>query len=319
MVLAAVALYGREAPRDPEPSCGTAGHGVAGRGRPGGEGGEARLARTLGTLLRNGVSLVNAISIARETMGNAWMALGLAEAGRELKTGRGFAKPLWRRAGFPPSRCTRSWWAKVGRSTACCSTSPTSTTGGGARRGFGPREPVMIVGTAGVVGAVILHPRRDASITTCPSGRANDNDQVPMNHSASAARARFTLLELVMVLVIIGVILAMVGPRVFNSLGRASSERAKVGIEQIGGALELYKLDTGRYPSSQEGLGSLVAAPSGVANWNGPYVKDAKILKDPWSRDFTYRSPAEKGGYDLISLGADGKEGGEGENTDIRN
>jgi len=141
------------------------------------------------------------------------------------------------------------------------------------------------------------------------------------NFRFPAARANrgFTLLELVMVLVIIGVILAMVGPRVFNSLGRASSERAKVTIEQIGGALELYKLDTGRYPSSQEGLGALVAAPSGVANWNGPYVKDAKILKDPWSRDFTYRSPAEKGGYDLISLGADGKEGGEGENKDIRN
>ncbi len=141
------------------------------------------------------------------------------------------------------------------------------------------------------------------------------------NFRFPAARANrgFTLLELVMVLVIIGVILAMVGPRVFNSLGRASSERAKVTIEQIGGALELYKLDTGRYPSSQEGLASLVAAPSGVANWNGPYVKDAKILKDPWSRDFIYRSPAEKGGYDLISLGADGKEGGDGENKDIRN
>jgi len=136
----------------------------------------------------------------------------------------------------------------------------------------------------------------------------------------AARHARgFTLLELVMVLVIIGVILAMVGPRVFNSLGRASSERAKVQIEQLGGALELYKLDTGRYPSTQEGLAALMAAPSGVANWNGPYLKDPKTLKDPWSRDFTYKSPGEKGGYDLVSLGADGKEGGDGENKDIRN
>lgn len=133
------------------------------------------------------------------------------------------------------------------------------------------------------------------------------------------AHRGFTLLELVMVLVIIGVILAMVGPRVFNSLGRASSERAKVQIEQLGGALELYKLDTGRYPSTQEGLGALLAAPSGVANWNGPYLKDPKSLKDPWTRDFVYRSPAEKGGYDLLSLGGDGKEGGEGENKDVRN
>jgi general secretion pathway protein G len=141
---------------------------------------------------------------------------------------------------------------------------------------------------------------------------------IPPRPSRRADRG-FTLLELVMVLVIIGVILAMVGPRVFNSLGRASTERAKVQIEQIGSALELYKLDTGRFPSTQEGLNALVSAPSGVANWNGPYLKDAKHLKDPWSRDFTYRSPAEKGGYDLISLGADGKEGGDGENKDIRN
>ena len=129
----------------------------------------------------------------------------------------------------------------------------------------------------------------------------------------------FTLLELVMVLVIIGVILSMVGPRVFSSLGRANTERAKVQIEQLGSALELYKLDTGRFPNTQEGLNALVSAPSGVANWNGPYLRDVKHLKDPWARDFTYRSPAEKGGYDLVSLGADGKEGGEGENKDIRN
>ena len=135
----------------------------------------------------------------------------------------------------------------------------------------------------------------------------------------SRSHGGFTLLELVMVLVIIGVILAMVGPRVFNSLGRASSERAKVQIEQIGSALELYKLDTGRFPTTQEGLNALLAAPSGAGNWNGPYLKDAKHLKDPWSADFVYRSPAEKGGYDLLSLGADGKEGGEGENKDIRN
>lgn len=137
--------------------------------------------------------------------------------------------------------------------------------------------------------------------------------------SWSRAHRGFTLLELVMVLVIIGVILSMVGPRVFNSLGRASSERAKVQIEQIGSALELYKLDIGRYPTSQEGLNALLAAPSGAANWNGPYLKDAKYLKDPWSADFTYRAPGEKGGYDLISLGADGKDGGAGENKDIRN
>ena len=137
--------------------------------------------------------------------------------------------------------------------------------------------------------------------------------------SPSRAHRGFTLLELVMVLVIIGVILAMVGPRVFSNLGRANTEVAKTRIETIGGQLELYKLDTGRYPNTQEGLGALLVAPPGVANWNGPYIRDPKALKDPWSRDFAYRSPAEKGGFDLGSLGADGKEGGEGENKDIRN
>jgi general secretion pathway protein G len=129
----------------------------------------------------------------------------------------------------------------------------------------------------------------------------------------------FTLLELVMVLVIIGVILAMVGPRVFTNLGRANAEVAKTKMEQIAGQLELFKLDVGRYPTTQEGLGALLTAPSGLANWNGPYIRDAKLLKDPWSNDFIYRAPGEKGPFDILSLGADGKEGGEGENKDIRN
>jgi general secretion pathway protein G len=136
---------------------------------------------------------------------------------------------------------------------------------------------------------------------------------------APRATRGFTLLELVMVLVIIGVILAMVGPRVFTNLGRANTEVAKAKIEQIGGQLELFKLDVGRYPTTQEGLAALLAPPSGVANWNGPYIKDAKLLKDPWTRDYVYRSPGEKAAYDLLSLGADGKEGGDGENRDVRN
>ncbi len=133
------------------------------------------------------------------------------------------------------------------------------------------------------------------------------------------AHRGFTLLELVMVLVIIGVILAMVGPRVFSNLGRANSEVAKAKIGMIGGQLELFKLDVGRYPTSQEGLGALLAAPGGAANWNGPYIRDPKELKDPWNRDFVYRAPGEKGAYDIVSLGADGKEGGDGDNRDVRN
>ena len=111
----------------------------------------------------------------------------------------------------------------------------------------------------------------------------------------------------------------MVGPRVFQSLGRANSEVAKSQMATVGGQLELFKLDVGRFPTTQEGLGALVTAPSGASNWNGPYIKDPKSLKDPWGRDFVYKSPGDKGAYDLLSLGADGKEGGDGENRDVRN
>ncbi len=134
-----------------------------------------------------------------------------------------------------------------------------------------------------------------------------------------ARASGFTILELVMVLVLIGVILAMVGPRVFQNLGRANSEVAKSQMATVGGQLELFKLDVGRFPTTQEGLGALVTAPSGASNWNGPYIKDPKSLKDPWGRDFVYKSPGDKGAYDILSLGADGKEGGDGENRDVRN
>ncbi len=139
------------------------------------------------------------------------------------------------------------------------------------------------------------------------------------NGSIRRTARGFTLLELVIVLALIGGLLAMVGPRIFSNLQRANSEKAKIQLEQIGGALELYKLDNGHYPSSSEGLDALLKATSGAANWNGPYLKNNTQLKDPWQRDFKYVSPGEKGGYDLVSLGADGKEGGEGENRDIRN
>lgn len=141
-----------------------------------------------------------------------------------------------------------------------------------------------------------------------------------MNEIPTAPRAAhrgFTLIELVIVLALIGGILAMVGPRIYQSMGRANSEKAKIAMQQISGALELYKLDNGRYPSSSEGLASLLKAPSGASNWNGPYLKDDSQLKDPWTRDFKYTSPGEKAGFDLATLGADGKEGGEGENKDI--
>ena len=92
---------------------------------------------------------------------------------------------------------------------------------------------------------------------------------------------------------------------------------AKIEIEQIGQTLDLFKLEVGRYPTSQEGLQALLSAPAGVNNWNGPYWKKATLPKDPWGNEYKYASPGQHGAYDIVSFGADGKEGGEGANKDI--
>ncbi len=135
-----------------------------------------------------------------------------------------------------------------------------------------------------------------------------------------AAAAGFTLLEILVVMVILGLLAAVVaGPQVFKQLGAAKSEAAKLQIDRISGALDLYRLDIGRYPSQGEGLPALLSAPGGVGGWNGPYLKKEQSIVDPWGRPFGYRSPGQHGDYDLWSLGADGIEGGDGENRDLVN
>ena len=126
-----------------------------------------------------------------------------------------------------------------------------------------------------------------------------------------------TLIEILVVLVLIGIVLGIVGGNFIGRGEKAKADAAKIEIGQIGQALDLYKLEIGRYPSSSEGLQALVTAPAGVANWNGPYWKKAQIPKDPWGNEYRYTSPGQKGAYDILSLGADGKEGGEGTNKDI--
>ena len=134
----------------------------------------------------------------------------------------------------------------------------------------------------------------------------------------SMAQRGFSLMEIIIVVTIIGLIAAWAATNIFGKQEQAQARMAKGKLASISGPLDLYKLDTGRYPNSQEGLRSLVSNPGNVSNWNGPYVKNADELKDPWGAALIYKSPGEANRpYDLTSLGADGKEGGEGANRDI--
>ena len=126
-----------------------------------------------------------------------------------------------------------------------------------------------------------------------------------------------TLIEILVVLVLIGIVMGILGGNFIGRGEKAKADAAKIEIGQIGQALDLYKLETGRYPSSSEGLQALVSAPAGATNWNGPYWKKSSIPKDPWGNEYHYTSPGQKGAYDIVSLGADGKEGGDGTNKDI--
>jgi general secretion pathway protein G len=128
----------------------------------------------------------------------------------------------------------------------------------------------------------------------------------------------FTLIEMLVVLVIIGLVMGLVGPQVLNYLTDARAKAARLQIEAFGSALDLYYLDVGRYPPASEGLGALVRRPSGLEVWNGPYLKGGTVPADPWGRAYVYRAPAERSPYEIISLGADGNEGGTGSGADIR-
>jgi general secretion pathway protein G len=129
--------------------------------------------------------------------------------------------------------------------------------------------------------------------------------------------AGFTLVELLVVLIILGLIAAFAAPRVIKFVGGAKTDTARIQIERLSGILDLYRLQVGRYPSGDDGLDALMEAPAEAPNWDGPYLKKADALNDPWDRPYLYRFPGEHGDYDLYTLGADGQDGGEGEDRDL--
>lgn len=136
-----------------------------------------------------------------------------------------------------------------------------------------------------------------------------------MNDWAGRKSKGFTLVELLVVMVIIGLLAALVGPKLFPKLGKGKQAAAKAQIELLGQALDQMRLDVGRYPTSQEGLNALSANP-GMDNWDGPYLKKA-VPNDPWGKPYGYQSPGTHGEYDLYSYGRDAAQGGEGEDKDV--
>ncbi len=127
----------------------------------------------------------------------------------------------------------------------------------------------------------------------------------------------FTLVEILVVITIIGMIMALVGPRVLNYLTDSKVKAARIQIESFSSALDLFFLDMGRYPSSSEGLAALVQRPGSGGGWNGPYLRGGTVPQDPWARPYIYRAPGQNGPFEIYSLGSDGQEGGSGSAADI--
>jgi general secretion pathway protein G len=134
---------------------------------------------------------------------------------------------------------------------------------------------------------------------------------------SAGGEAGFTLVEMLVVITIIALIMGLVGPRVLNYLGESKVKAAKIQMQSFSSALDLFNLDTGRYPATGEGLGALIQSPGTIPAWNGPYLKGGVLPNDPWGKPYVYRSPGEHGAYDILSYGSDGQEGGSGTAADI--
>lgn len=137
-------------------------------------------------------------------------------------------------------------------------------------------------------------------------------------HAYTNQQFGFTLLELLVVMVIIGLLAGYVGPKYFSQLGKSETKAAMTQVEALAKALDTYRLDIGHYPSTEQGLAALVSAPGNEAKWHGPYLAK-KLPADPWGRAYLYKYPGEHGDYDVWTLGNDGQAGGTDADTDIGN
>jgi general secretion pathway protein G len=140
------------------------------------------------------------------------------------------------------------------------------------------------------------------------------NPARPRSHPVR--QSGFTLLELLVVMVIIGLLASIIAPQYFGQIGKSNVKVARAQVEALGQALDQYRLDVGRYPTSEQGLSALRTAPADTTKWRGPYLK-RDVPPDPWGLAYQYKSPGQHGDYDLQSLGSDGQPGGEGEASDV--
>jgi len=141
---------------------------------------------------------------------------------------------------------------------------------------------------------------------------------VELKHAYIGRNKGFTLLELLVVMVIIGLLAGYVAPKYFAQIGKAEVKTARAQVDALGKALDQYRLDTGHYPSTEQGLAALNTRPANEPKWEGPYLKKGVPL-DPWDKPYVYKQPGEHSEYDLLSYGKDGQPGGSGENADITN
>ncbi len=167
---------------------------------------------------------------------------------------------------------------------------------------------------------MITKPDTDRGIDSIRDGHRdrvrNTDRRFTLSLSRISVSSGFTLIELLVVMVIIGLLAALVAPRFIRQEEKAKVKAARAQVELLGTALDTLRLDTGRYPSTQEGLEALRRKPGGLTGWDGPYLKK-EVPLDPWRKPYIYRSPGQNGPYDLISHGADGSPGGEGDDQDI--